>query len=118
MILTVLYFAAIVLCVLGLTEVVFLIKLCFLAPENKTNNYLTVVLTKEDYYFQILCAVHKLKWYGSGMFDGIIALTDGLSTEELRLCERLCFENGFCRLILCKREELCRIIDNLNKQDE
>ena len=118
MILAFLCFLAIILCVLGLTELIFFLRLWALCPCTKANNYLTVALTKSDYYFQLVMAAEKLCWYGSGMFDGVIALTDGLSFEEITVCEKLNRDSYSSRIIFCTREELPEKIDYLNKQDE
>ena len=118
MILKILYLFAFILCVLGLTELVFLTKIVIVSPKRNANKYLTVFLTKDDFLLQLAGAYERLNWYGSSAYNGIIALTDELSFEDIELCRQVYSRKPGVRLYFCGVCETETLLRSIKIQDE
>ena len=118
MILALLMFFAVILCVMGITELICFLKIFMLSPHCGENKYLTVFLKKEDYSLQLACAVETYRWHGNSMFNGIIALTDELSSEDISFCAKT-YASKLGKIIhFCNVSDIELLLNNVKKQDE
>ena len=80
---------AIVFCIVGVSDLIFFIKLLFVSPPKRSREYIFIVLDADCYRLQICTALQKMHWYGNLYCDGIVCLTGGLSEEETEECKKM-----------------------------
>jgi len=69
-----------------------------------------VVLKPEAAVSQLRFAAEQQNWLGEDYAKYIIALTDGINSEELEDCKLLADDR---EIILCGTDELSRVIKNI-----
>lgn len=110
MILAILCSFSIILCVLGICEIIFSLKIIALSPKQRAQRYLLIILTKSDCFSQLACAVEKMNWYGN-VYDRVIAVTDELSENELTLCKNSTYLCKKANVLFCRRCEVADLFD-------
>lgn len=88
MLLAVMFAFVVIFCILGICDVLFMFKLFLVSPENKRNEFIFLSLDKCDYKFQMYSALQKKNWYGGLYCNGIVALTDDLTDDEINECKK------------------------------
>ena len=78
----------VLLAALGLTEFMYGMRICAIAPEC-SNSATVLRLTEKDAVSQLECAIFKSRWFGNRYSSCIIALTDEISAETLKKCAEL-----------------------------
>lgn len=99
---------AVIFTVLGICDFIHTVRSFFLFPKIKTESFCVLFLKDGYAQNQLRYFAAKLRWYGNGYCDRIIAVTDELCDTEIALCERYCYCSDIC---LCRLEE---IDDKLN----
>lgn len=84
--------------VAGICEFVYIVKMLFYSPNIRVQNYSLIVLKKGYALRQLNYIWQKIKWHGDEFAVGIIAVTDGVESEELFDCDN--FVKGK-NIILC-----------------
>lgn len=74
--------------VLGICDLIYIIRLLFYFPKTLTPSYSFIVLKKGFAFGQLNFIWQKIKWYGDEFAVGIIAITDQLDENELLKCKR------------------------------
>lgn len=103
---------AVVFASLGICDFLNTVKTAFLFPGIKTKCLCVVFLKAEYAICQLRFFSAKLRWYGSGFADGIVAITDELDPGEIAVCERYC--HG-ANIRLCR---FCDINNTIGETDE
>lgn len=78
----------VLLAALGLTEFVYGMRACAIAPKC-SGSATVLLLNEEDAEKQLEFAIFKSRWFGSGQTSCIIAITDRLSDDTLKNCRQL-----------------------------
>ena len=73
---------------LGLTEFVYGMRFCALAPKC-LNSATVLVLKEKDALSELEFAIFRSKWFGDRYSTCIIAITDDLTEETLNECRKL-----------------------------
>ena len=97
---------AVIFASLGVCEFLHTLKTAFLFPGIKTKSCCVIFLRTQYAICQLRFFAAKLRWYGSEFADGVIAVTDELSQNEIALCEKYCYGANI---------RLCRLGDIINK---
>lgn len=84
-----LLFCAIVFVVVGICELIYIIRKFATYPGVHTYNYSVVFLKKGFAVNQLKFLWQKFKWQGSEFAETIIAITDYIDDEEIFNCEKL-----------------------------
>ena len=84
--------------ILGLTEVLHILKMLVLKPKKKPKRYLVCEIEKDCAKGQILFTAENFRWYGKGIADCVVFVGDGFSEELGQLCSYLdkSGEHNFC----------------------
>ena len=75
--------------ILGLTEVLHILKMLVLKPKKKPKRYLVCEIEKDCAKGQILFTAENFRWYGKGIADCVVFVGDGFSEELGQLCSYL-----------------------------
>ena len=78
--------AALILCVLGLCEVVHIACVLVLKPEKKAEKIIVLFPKKQNAQEQIMLALHELSWHGESYAEKIAVITEEMNFEEKRVC--------------------------------
>lgn len=88
MIKIILLIITIALAALGLTEFVYGMRICALAPKC-LNTATVLVLKEKEAISELEFAIFRSKWFGNRYSSFVIAITDDLSEETLSECRKL-----------------------------
>lgn len=83
--------AALVLSILGLSELVHMLCVFVLKPKKPAKQILCIVPDGTFAQQQIMLALHELRWYGKGYADELVVISSGLTESEKEDCR-----NRFC----------------------
>lgn len=75
--------------ILGLTEVLHILKMLVLKPKKRPKRYLICEIEKDFAKGQILSVAENFRWYGKGIADCVVFVGDGLPQELETLCSYL-----------------------------
>ncbi len=89
--------------ILGLTEVLHIIKMLILKPKKRPKRYLVCEIEKDCAKRQILSTAENFRWYGKGIADCVIFLSDGFTDDTKELCSFLS-RNG--EIFFCERPQV------------
>ncbi len=103
-------FCVLILSVLGLAELMHIIKSALLVGKNRAKTYSLLFLSDENADRQLLYAAEQQLWLGKNYSDCIIAVNKGLKTESDAVCKEIAERYD---LIYLKENELADIIDDL-----
>ncbi len=94
-----------VLVVLGICELLYILKMIFFYPGVRLNNYALVVLKSNFAVKQLNYIWQKIKWLGDSYAVGIIAISDNLDENEILNCiDFICGKN----IVLCSSNLLTK----------
>lgn len=79
---------AILLILLGISELLHAICSAVIKPKQPSKKVLVTVLTDEDAIEQVFAVCEEYKWQGDRYADKIIAVSSDLSPETLDICVR------------------------------
>lgn len=95
---------AVLLCTLGLAEVIHAVKLYIFSPRKKPLSYLVVYLEKDDPESQLRHLGEKYLWQGKRLADNVIAVNSAVSLESFKPCAEIAAKYN---IIYCSAESLC-----------
>lgn len=95
---------AVLLCTLGLAEVIHALKLYIFSPKKKPLSYLVVYLGKDDPESQLRYLGEKYLWQGKRLADNVIAVNSAVSPESLKTCAEIAAKYN---IVYCSAESLC-----------
>ncbi len=72
--------------VVGICEILYIIKMLFYYPGTRFSSYIIIVLKKGNSIKQLNYLWQKLKWHGDSYASGIIAVCDYIDNEERHNC--------------------------------
>lgn len=83
--------------------VAFVRELTYFLFRNKSDNTVMLVTPVrgkcEDAEYMLRSAAAKIKWVSRGRYDYVICLDCGMDEETKRICEKICSEYGFAKLV-------------------
>ncbi len=80
---------ALIFLVLGICDIIHVIRLFFIVPKRRYYNYSLLYLKKGKALRQLKFAIEQRKWFGDTYAEFIIAVYDDLDQNELNLCSSL-----------------------------
>lgn len=86
--------------VVGICEILYIIKMLFYYPGIRFNSYIIIVLKKESALKQLNYVWQKIKWHGDSFASGIIAVTDYIDDNELADCKKFIINKN---VVLCDK---------------
>lgn len=89
--------------ILGLTEVLHIVKMLVLKPKKRPKRYLICEIEKDCAKEQILSTAENFRWYGKGIADCVVFVGDNFSQELEQICSYLC-ESG--EIFFCERPKV------------
>lgn len=72
--------------IIGICECIYILRTLFFLPKEITHSYLIVTLKNGSAVEQLNYLWQKIKWHGDSYAEGIIALVDNLSLDEISDC--------------------------------
>ena len=78
---------AVLLAIVGLSELVHYLCYLVLKPKTKPRTVLVIYLTETDAEGQLLSVIEEMRWHGNRYAASVIALTGELSDEKKRICK-------------------------------
>ena len=108
---TIFFFIFIIPALLGVAELIHLLKVYIISPKITATKYLIVFLGDNSPCKQLAFAAEELFWRGKKYAQNIIAVDCGISAEEYHICYNFCEKNNF---IFCNSVELQGYIDVLS----
>ena len=103
---------SLILCIIGLAEVLHAIKLFLFGSNHKKLSFSLVILSKENYLQQLRYVEEQRSWLGSKYADYILAINDYLEPTDIR--DALEYAKKF-GIIICSFNQLERVVSHLNK---
>lgn len=100
-----LLFVTLLLAILGLSELIHMLKIKITYPTKKNKNYILIILTKENATEQIKYIADKLQWSGKNYADGVFAIYN--DEVDLNSCYDLVSRYN---IMLCSPEELALLL--------
>lgn len=100
---TILIILALIPAMLGLAELLHILKNFLLSPKKRPKKYLLVFLEKDFAIAQFSDALEQQAWFGKRYCDKVFAVFSTLSESELEACHRLANQN---KAVLCSVTEL------------
>lgn len=94
----------VLLCTLGLAEVIHAVKLYIFSPKKKPLSYFVVYLGKEDPESQLRYLGERYLWQGKRLADNVIAVNSEVSFESFKPCAEIAAKYN---IIYCSAETLC-----------
>ena len=104
----ILLFCVMVLSVLGLSELIHMIKTGLNSSGKGAISYSLLILTDDNPERQLIFAAEQQLWLGRAYSDLIIGLDTGLSDESNKACRSIAQKYG---IIYCTPRELIKEID-------
>ena len=80
---------AVILCILGLAEVIHAIKLYIFSPKKKALTYQVIYLSSQDAENQLRYIGEKYRWQGRRFADNVIAVNNAVNIEDFKLCAEI-----------------------------
>lgn len=84
--------------VVGICELIYILKMFLFFPGFRVKNYSLIVLKSGSALKQMDYIWQKNKWYGDSYASGVIALTDNIKEKELLECSQYVREKN---IVLC-----------------
>ncbi len=78
---------AVILAIVGLSELVHHLCYFVLKPKTKARTVLVTYLTETDAEGQLLSVIEEMRWQGNRYAEAIIAVTGDLSDEKKHICK-------------------------------
>lgn len=75
--------------IFGLTETLHILKMFLLKPKKQPKRYLVCEVDEENKRKQILSVAENFRWYGKGVADCLVFLSDDFGDENEELCNYL-----------------------------
>lgn len=100
---SILLISLLIFAVMGICELIYIIKMFFYYPGIRVNNYTLVVLKSNYAIKQLTFLWQKIRWQGDGYALGIIAITDNIKTKEILICNKFIADKN---IILCNSHSL------------
>ncbi len=94
--------------VLGLSELLHILKLNILKPKKPSVSYKVIILTDNFPVEQMLFEIEKYKWLGKHNGNSLIFVNSLLSFKNLQSCKAIAEKNSFS---FCKIEEVKKYIE-------
>ena len=94
--------------ILGVAELIHLLRVYIICPKINSTSYLIIFLGESSPCKQLAFAAEELSWRGKKYAQNIIAVDCGLNAEEYQICYSFCEKNNF---IFCNTKELQGYID-------
>lgn len=110
MILAIISSFAAILCILGICELLFGVKMITLCPKKNAKKCLLIELSENDCVYQLACAVERMNWYGN-IYECVIALTDNLSEKSVFDCKKSIYLKRGANVLFCNKDEIKRYFD-------
>ena len=88
---------------LGIAELIHMLKSSIINKKGKIFSYIVVVLENETAVSQLLYQIEKYKWQGNRYAQNIVAINSYLDEENEKLCGEIAKKYGVC---LCTFEEI------------
>ncbi len=110
MIKSVLLVCVAILAIIGLSEVIHIVRLLLASPKGAQKNYMILWLKVPCAAAQLRFAAAQRKWLGSGYAETVIAVTSGIESEKANELSRT-FTDGF---VFCPIEALQDILVSLS----
>lgn len=102
--------AGMILAVFGLGELLHTLRLAFIFKKKEVKLLSVVFLRQGGAVSQLCFAAEQKNWLDGDFAEYVVAVTDGLSDDELAECREIAEQNGF---VLCRKSELLRVAENL-----
>lgn len=97
---------------LGIAEIMHLIKLYLIERNNSLSPYIIIILKNETANEQILSVVENYRWQGEKYAENIIAVNSFLSEENQEIYADLARKHN---LFYCSFEELKEVLKYLSR---
>lgn len=111
MIETIIFCVFLVPAMLGMAEMLHLLKVYIISPEKKMKKYLIVFLKDENSVRQLLCLLEEYNWIGKKYAERIIAVNMGLKEEDYKKALNTANKGN---MILCEYNEIESILKELS----
>lgn len=108
----ILYSFGLVLCILGLAEVLHSVKLFLVTSRQKRLTYSVIILSNNNYSQQLRYVYEQHRWLGKKYADYIIAINDFLDVSNRDSALQKAKANG---IIVCSFKELESVVLYFNK---
>ncbi len=79
---------AVLLAVVGLSELVHFLCYIVLKPKTKPRTVLVTYLTEADAEQQLLSVVEEMRWQGNKYAEALVAVVGELSDEKKQICKK------------------------------
>jgi hypothetical protein len=88
----------IILSVLGICEIIYILRMIINYPGIRVKGYLVITLKKEYAIKQLNYIWKKIIWFGDTYATGVIAITDYLNFDEINSCLKYAYNKNiiFC----------------------
>ena len=96
---------------LGVAELIHLIKVYIISPKNTAVKYLLIFLGKNSPYEQLTTVAEEFFWRGKKYAQNIIAVNLDISDEDYIYCRSFCDKNNF---IFCNVDEISEYAELLS----
>lgn len=96
---------------LGVAELIHLIKVYIISPKTNSIKYLLVFLGENSPYEQLTAVAEEFFWRGKKYAHNIIAINTGIKEEDYIYCRSFCDKNN---LIFCNADEVNEYIELLS----
>lgn len=103
MVKSILFALLLIFAVIGICEIIYIIKMMIYYPGIRIKNYSVIVLKSKYSIKQLNYIWQKINWYGDSYALGVIAITDALDNNEVSMCTR--FARGK-NIALCHADSL------------
>lgn len=103
---------ALIFLVLGICDIIHVIRLFFILPKRRYYNYSLIYLKKGKALKQLKFAIEQRKWFGDTYAEFIIAVYDNLDDEELNFCSCLA---KYYDVVICPIQITEDVIKSISK---
>ena len=94
----------------GLCEFIHSVRLFFILPEKERSSLCVIRLQQGKAVQQLRFVLHQSHWLGSLYADKVVAISDGIESEELDVCKNLIESSD---IVLCSSETFEYIVENI-----
>lgn len=92
---------------IGMGELLHMLKTFIISPKLKCEKYIAVKLKENDALAQLNSVACELSWQGRVYGDGVIAVDCGLDSTQAEDCIKYCKRKGF---FYCSEEDFKKLL--------
>jgi len=93
---------------LGLSELLHILKIRILSPKKPVISYNVIILNNDKPHQQLQHAIYQYLWHGRELGGVILAVNSFLNEENFSCCKELAEKNN---IIFCSLDELYNLIN-------